>query len=144
MCSKDTATSKATFGHESLTLGDDIRQARAALASVPGFSPEAVAAARFTRLRGLTNRVYKVETEGRRYCLRIPGAGTAAIIDRRMEEQSARAAQAAGVTPEVLYFGSDGLMLTRFVDDAVTLSPARFRESAGRSAAPHRRFADFT
>ena len=98
---------------------------------MPGFSPEALAAARFTRLRGLTNRVYKVETDGRRYCLRIPGTGTTAIIDRRMEEQSARAAQMAGVTPEVFYFGGDGLMLTRFVDDAVMLSPARFRESAG-------------
>ena len=77
-------------------MNDDDQQARQALASVPGFAPQAVAAARFTRLRGLTNRVYKVETQGMRYCLRIPGAGTAAIIDRRVEEKNARAAHAAG------------------------------------------------
>jgi thiamine kinase-like enzyme len=122
------------LGQKPIRVHDDMREARAALASVPGFSTGAVAAARFTRLRGLTNLVYKVEAEGRRYCLRIPGAGSAAIIDRRMEEQSARAAEAAGVTPELLYFGVDGLMLTRFVDDAVMLSPARFRESAGAIA----------
>ncbi|HWT31419.1 MAG TPA: phosphotransferase, partial [Propylenella sp.] len=109
----------------------DEAQARRALAAVPGFSREAAEAAELTRLQGLTNRVFKVETADTRYCLRVPGGGTAAFIDRHAEEAHARAAAAAGIAPEILHFGADGVMVTRFVDDAVTLSPKRFRDDPG-------------
>jgi thiamine kinase-like enzyme len=132
-------------------MEDDEAQARRALAAIPGFSPETAEAARLTRLKGLTNRVYKVETAGTRYCLRIPGAGTAALIDRHAEAAHARAAATARIAPEILYFGPDGVMLTRFVEDAVTLSPQRFRDDPGvvRRAAEalrrlHHEAGDFT
>ncbi len=106
-------------------------RARLRLATLPGFTQELAGTARFTRLIGMTNRVYRVETGEERFCLRIPGSGVAAAIDRRAEEVNARAAAKAGVAPEVLYFGEDGVMLTPFIDDAVPLRPERLAESKG-------------
>ncbi len=63
-------------------------------------------------------------------CLRIPGDGSAAFVDRRAEEINARAAAAAGVAPEVIYFGADGTMLTRFVEGA-PLTPEHLKASPG-------------
>src|SRR6185503_15364477 len=68
---------------------------------------------------------------GRRYCLRLPGAGTSAIIDRRVDETNARRAAAAGVAPEVLHFGADGVMLTAFVKGAAPLTREALGERAG-------------
>ena len=75
----------------SLAAGEDFL-VRKALAGIPAFPPDRTATAHLTRLFGLTNRVYAVEVEGRRYCLRLPGSGTRAIIDRRVEETNARRA----------------------------------------------------
>jgi thiamine kinase-like enzyme len=108
---------------------DDEAAVRAALAAL-GFAHDRIAQARIARLSGLTNRVYKVELATERLCVRVPGAGTAEIIDRQAEEASARAAAEAGVAPEVLYFGPDGVMVTRFLE-ADTMSPEHFRGSAG-------------
>ncbi len=102
-------------------------EARRLLATIPGFSAGAAKSARIERLPGLTNRVYAVTLDEGRFVLRIPGDGTSAIIDRRAEETNARAAAEAGIAPEVLYFGADGLMLTRFIEGAEPLSPERLR-----------------
>ena len=113
------------------TEADEEAAARKRLATLPGFSVDRAEAGRFARLVGMTNRVWKVETGGEAFCLRLPGSGAAALIDRRIEERNARLAAEAGVTPEVLYFGSDGVMLTRFVDGAMPLLPARVNHTAG-------------
>jgi thiamine kinase-like enzyme len=105
--------------------------ARRRLADVPGFSQEMAETARLRRLVGFTNRVYKVGLDGRSVCLRIPGSGAAAAVDRRAEEVNARLAAMAGVAPEVLYFGADGVMLTRFVENATPLRPERILGSEG-------------
>ncbi len=110
-----------------------MEEAMAAMRTVPGFG-EARAA---ERLGGLTNRVYRVETAGGPLVLRIPGEGTEAYIDREVEAVNARAAAAAGVSPEVLHVDPGrGLMLTRYVEGR-TMTPALFREpgTAGRAAA---------
>ncbi len=61
--------------------------------------------------------------------LRIPGEGTSEYIDRVDEEVAARSAATAGVNAEVVFFDpSDGLMVTRFVDDAATMNAERFRD----------------
>jgi thiamine kinase-like enzyme len=112
-------------------MDDHEAEARRALAAIPGFARDTALSARLTRLQGLTNRVYKVEAAGQRSCLRIPGLGTAALIDRSAEAANARAAAATGIAPEIFHFGADGVMLTRFIDDAETLSPERFRDDAG-------------
>jgi thiamine kinase-like enzyme len=95
---------------------NETETARSRLAAIPGVSAGAAKTAGIERLPGLTNRVYKVALPDGAFALRIPGDGTAAIIDRRAEEVNARAAAAAGVAPEVVHFGADGVMLTRFVD----------------------------
>jgi thiamine kinase-like enzyme len=99
--------------------------ARLRLAALPWFNPELVKVARLKRLVGMTNRVYAVEIGGEHYALRIPGTGAAATIDRRAEQVNARLAAKAGVAPEVLYFGDDGVMLTRFIENTVPLRPER-------------------
>jgi len=91
----------------------------AALARVPFFAhirrQETV---KIERLDGaLTNVSYKVTVGGVAYALRLAGEGTADFIDRSAEEHNARAAAAAGVGAEVLYFDArDGTMVTRFVE----------------------------
>ena len=120
-------------------------QARRRLAKIPGFSREGADEARLTRLLGFTNRVYRVDVDGQSVCLRIPGDGAAAKIDRRAEEANARLAAKAGVAPEVLYFGEDGVMLTRFVEGGLPLRSERIKASGGaleRGAAALRRLHD--
>ena len=81
------------------------------------------------RLAGLTNVNYLVIAGADRYVLRIPGEGTAEYIDRTTESVAARSAAAAGVNAPVEFFdATDGLMVTRFVDGAATMSTERFRD----------------
>lgn len=108
----------------------DIDLAREKLASVSGFAADA-AGASISRLAGMTNFVFKVETNRGHFLFRLPGAGTEAYINRSVEAVNARAAAEAGVSPEVFHFSEDGVMVTGFLDDAVTMSAARFRERPG-------------
>ena len=81
------------------------------------------------RLAGLTNINHVVTIGDARYVLRIPGAGTGEYINRVDEEVAARSAAAAGVNADVVFFDpSDGLMVTRFVDGAATMSGERFKD----------------
>jgi thiamine kinase-like enzyme len=108
---------------------DDLQLAHDAIANIPvlaatGATPE--------RLGGLTNLVFRVGE----YCLRIPGQGTEEYINRAHERVAAKKAADAGVSPEVIHFDGDtGIMATRFLEGAVTLSPGLF---ASRSGAPAR------
>jgi len=82
-----------------------------------------------TRLAGLTNVNYLVDHRDGRSVLRIPGAGTSEYIDRVAEAGAARSAADAGVNAPLEFFDpSDGLMVTTFVDGAVTMSGARFAD----------------
>ena len=82
-----------------------------------------------TRLAGLTNINYLVNTGDDRYVLRIPGDGTAEYIDRSTESVAAHSAAAAGVNAPVEFFdATDGLMVTRYIDGAATMNADRFRD----------------
>ncbi len=109
----------------------DTENARKALAGIPAFTGKDVAGAALTRLGGLTNQVFRVDLDGASYCLRLPGEGTSAYIDRKVEAVNAKAAAGAGVSPEVVHFGDDGVMVTRFLGDAVTMSAELFAARAG-------------
>ncbi len=85
---------------------------------------------RFIRMGGLTNRVFRAGDA----VLRVPGDGTSEYINRANEAEAARAAADAGVSPEVLHFDDAGVMVTRFIDHAVTMSPAAFRDRPGAAA----------
>ncbi len=88
------------------------------------------------RLGGLTNRVYRIGTGRDALCLRFPGKGTEEYIDRRVETIAAKAAAAAGVSPEVIHADpATGILVTRFIGDAVTMSAELF---ASRAGAPER------
>lgn len=94
-------------------------RARAAIASA-GLAADP-AAASIVPVAGLTNLVFRVTTEERKFWLRIPGPHSAAYLDRAAEAHNANAAAAAGVTPAVLYAAPDGTMATEFVDGASPL-----------------------
>jgi thiamine kinase-like enzyme len=82
-----------------------------------------------TRLAGLTNVNYRVSTTDGDVVVRIPGRGTADYIDRHAEEVAALVTAQAGVNVPVRFFDvSDGLMVTQFVDNSATMSPAAFED----------------
>lgn len=107
---------------------DDETQARAALRTIPalaGYSGPIV------RLGGLTNLVFRADD----VCLRIPGKGTEEYIDRRNEAVAARKAAEAGVSPELIHYDdATGVMTTRFIDGATTMTPDLFRTRSGSPA----------
>jgi thiamine kinase-like enzyme len=107
----------------------------AALARIPLLQETVPGAMICARLGGLTNLVYRLEAGAERYVLRIPGEGTEAYIDRKVEAHNARVAAAAGVSAEVLFFDeADGLKLARHLDGCVTMSPEHFKSRPGAPA----------
>ena len=75
------------------------------------------------RLGGLTN----VNVRFGDFVLRIPGVGTGEYIDRGLEHVAANRAAATGVNVPVLFFDpDDGLMVTKFLHGATTMSPHAF------------------
>jgi thiamine kinase-like enzyme len=108
------------------------------LALFPGASRDALS---MRRMGGQTNRVYRVAVDGKALCLRLPGKGTEEYIDRRVEGIAAAATARAGVSPEVVHFDpATGVMVTRFVADAVTMSPALFATRPGAAERAGRAF----
>ena len=124
---------------------EDVQEVRTALARIPRFAGADFGSASIERLAGLTNRNYKVAMGDERFVLRIPGEGTSEYINRRHEAVAARIAAEAGVNAELLYFDeTDGLMLTRFIDEALTMNGERFRDlgAVARAARAFRRMHD--
>jgi thiamine kinase-like enzyme len=117
-------------------MTEDLADVRAAIASVPALAGYT---GPLQRMGGLTNRVYRAGE----FCLRIPGKGTEEYISRANEAVAAREAARAGVSPQVLHFDdATGVMVTRFLADAVTMSPEEFRArpgSPGRAGEAFRR-----
>jgi thiamine kinase-like enzyme len=70
---------------------------------------------------GITNRNFKVETDGRRYVLRIGGRDTELLgIDRSAEHAASRIAADLGLGPEVVAFVEpEGYLVTKYVDGEV-------------------------
>ena len=90
------------------------------------------------RMGGLTNRVYRIGD----VVLRLPGAGTEEYIDRANEAAAALAAAGAGVSPEVIHAdATSGVMITRFIPGAATMSPVAFRTRRGSPARAGQAFA---
>ncbi len=115
-------------------MTEDLSDVRTLIASIPAL---AGSAAPPVRLGGLTNRVYRVGD----VCLRIAGKGTEEYINRSHEAAAAREAARAGVSPEVLHVDPEtGVMATRFLADAVTMSPENFRSRSGSAARAGRVF----
>lgn len=109
-------------------MSDDLAIARQAMATIPLFKDFS---GKVERLGGLTNLVFKAGD----FCLRIPGKGTEEYINRANEAVAAREAAKAGVSPEVLHVDQGtGVMVTRFIAGAETMSPEKFRTRPGSPA----------
>jgi len=124
---------------------ENLQEVHAKLARISRFSQVAAQHVQIERLAGLTNRNYKVTIGNERFVLRIPGEGTSEYINRRHEAVAARVAAEAGVNADVLFFDhNDGLMLTRFVDGAITMNIERFKDlgAVARAAQAFRRMHD--
>ncbi|RUZ72988.1 LPS biosynthesis choline kinase [Mesorhizobium sp. M7A.F.Ca.US.006.01.1.1] len=104
---------------------DETRAALDAIPMLAGYSGP------LERLGGLTNLVFKAGD----FCLRIPGKGTEEYINRANEAVAAREAAKAGVSPEVLHVdAAAGVMVTRYIAGAETMSPEKFRTRPGSPA----------
>ena len=98
------------------------------LSSIPGFEGIAVDSYSASRLGGLTNLVFRIDTGKDRYVLRIPGKGTEQYIDRKVEIHNARVAARANVSAEVVFADTEtGVMLSRHIDGIVTMTPEAFK-----------------
>jgi len=108
-------------------MNDLLQQVHQLLTAIPGF--ESIDQNDYTtqRLGGLTNLVFKIDIGKDRYVVRIPGEGTEEYIDREVESHNARVAARAGVSAEVIHAdGGTGVMLTRYIDGIVTMTPDEF------------------
>jgi thiamine kinase-like enzyme len=125
--------------------GDDrgVAQARQVIESLALFAQADRSAITVTRLGGTTNLVFRVDDGAAHYVLRIPGKGTEEYINRTHEAQAARETARVGVSPAVLQFDlATGVMVTRLVENAVTMTPEKFRtrgEAPARAGAVLRR-----
>jgi thiamine kinase-like enzyme len=117
--------------------GEDngILQARQILGGLALFAGVDERKLSIARLGGLTNLVYRVEHGAQHYVLRIPGKGTEEYINRTHEAHAARETARVQVSPAVLHFDiQSGVMLTRLVEGAVTMTPESFRTRPGAPA----------
>lgn len=107
-----------------------------ALRNVPHFSDITLTDSQLVRLGGLTNVVHRVDLANETLIVRIPGKGTEEYIDRAVELNNAIAAARAGVSAEVIWGDADsGIMVSRCIENIVTMTPESFSE---RSGAPER------
>lgn len=84
-----------------------------------------------TRLGGLTNRSYCVLLDsGKQYVFRLPGEGTEELINRQYEKISTVLACKLGIDTDLLYFcDKTGIKISRYIENAVTMSPNTMRKS---------------
>ena len=122
-------------------MSDGTEQAREMLINLPMFYEVDPAGVKIERLGGLTNLVFRLDWDDDSACLRLPGQGTEEYIDRAVEAHNARAAAVAGVSPEVVYCDAQsGVMMTRYIDNAVTMTPDLFKTREGSPARAARAF----
>lgn len=107
------------------------------LGEIPIFDGRDVQRFEIERLGGLTNLNYRVRTPQDHLVVRLAGPGTSDYIDRKVEQHNASAASRAGVNVELLYFNPEnGTMVTRYLEDSITMSVRAFRDlgAVGRAA----------
>jgi len=82
-----------------------------------------------SRMGGLTNHTYKVTlANGEVYAVRIPGLGTEEMIVRGDEKISTKLACDIGIDADLLYFGEDGSKITKYINNAVTMSSETLKQ----------------
>lgn len=106
-----------------------------ALRNVPHLSQVVLDESQLVRLGGLTNVVHRVDLPDETLIVRIPGKGTEDYIDRSVELHNARAAARAGVSAELIWGDAEsGIMISRCIDEIVTMTPESFLQRKGAPA----------
>ncbi|MET0745646.1 MAG: choline kinase family protein [Microvirga sp.] len=82
-----------------------------------------------TRLGGLSNTSYRVETPSGRYVLRVPEPGPGPFVDRANEIAATRIAAGLGIGAPLVHAAPDGVMVTRWIDGAHPMSAAAYATS---------------
>lgn len=68
---------------------------------------------------GMTNRSYSFYVQGKRYIVRIPGEGTAQLINRRQEHEVYRVVSPLGISEQVHYFDpQSGIKIASYLENA--------------------------
>ena len=84
-----------------------------------------ISTAVITQIGGMSNKNFRVDFEGNSYVLRVPGNGSAGMVERSNEEYNAIASCKLGVNPPIRYFdASTGIKLADFIQNAETLNAA--------------------
>lgn len=103
-----------------------------ALKNVPRLTDLSVDDYTATRLGGLTNLVYRIETADEKLIVRIPGAGTNEYIDRAVELHNAQVAADAGISAPIIWADPvSGVMISQCIHPAETMTPDNFKTREG-------------
>lgn len=90
-----------------------------------------------SRMGGLTNRTYKVETANSVYSVRIPGEGTEELIKRDDEKKSTVLACNLGIDAKLFFFDEEsGEKVTEYLLDSKTMNSdtMKLKENIKKSA----------
>ena len=79
---------------------------------------------------GLTNKTFHVRTNSQHYVARQPGVESGAFINRNAESTNAKIAGELGVAPSIYFSNDSGAMISRFIDNAQTMTPALLKDAS--------------
>ena len=76
--------------------------------------------------KGMTNRSFLFSCKGKRYIMRIPGEGTAQLVDRRHEAAVYQAIWEKNICDDIAYISPDnGYKITEYLADARVCNPEK-------------------
>ena len=76
--------------------------------------------------KGMTNRSFLFSCKGKRYIMRIPGEGTAQLVDRRHEAAVYQAIREKNICDNIAYISPDnGYKITEYLADARVCNPEK-------------------
>lgn len=87
---------------------------------------------------GMTNTNFYVKLKDKEYILRIPGACTGQMVNRKSEQHNSALASIAGINPNSIYFNPEtGVKITEYIAGAKTLSgkTARLEKNISKTTA---------
>ena len=90
----------------------------------------------------MTNHLVRFALNGSECLLRIPGEGTASLLDRRQEYEVYQALAGRGISDEVLFFSPElGYKITRYIESAHNCNPGCTADAGcDGAAAAHARY----
>ena len=81
--------------------------------------------ANIEQIGGMSNKNFRISYNHSDYVLRVPGNGSAGMVERDYEEQNSILANRMGITPAICYFNRNtGIKLSNYIIGAETLNNA--------------------